>query len=123
MVFLQNGLRVYLLFLFPSAYQGSSSRFLAFRERLACEQLTEAMWELCQKFYKLTGSYGEDPKNDRIFIPGLKEALFAHQGFGAFWMAISERTDRNGGFNCDEMGLGKVGSLHNLFVLVAIAAL
>lgn len=75
----------------------------------ATEHLHErGRWERCCKLF-LHDPLKTTP-NERITIPGLRTPLFLYQAFGVFVMLEMEAY-QDGGYNADDMGLGKVRSL------------
>lgn len=76
----------------------------------ATEHLHErGRWERCCSLF-LHDPLKTTPK-ERIRIPGMKTPLFLYQAFGIFVMFEMEMYQK-GGYNADDMGLGKVPDCH-----------
>jgi len=72
----------------------------------ATEHLHEqGRWDKCARlFFHNPGNIGA---SERIHIPGLRTPLYLYQAFGVFVMFEMELF-QGGGYNADDMGLGKV---------------
>lgn len=71
----------------------------------ACEQWSTLDWE---RNCKIVGHVKENIAiTDMVTIAGLLVTLFKHQMIAMFWMLYQERTDCEGGWLADDMGLGK----------------
>lgn len=64
-------------------------------------------WSEFKKFFKLKDGEREDPEKP-IKIAGLSRAVFPYQLYAAWWMLKTQGSITGGGFNADDMGMGKV---------------
>ncbi|RHZ45234.1 uncharacterized protein CDV56_103757 [Aspergillus thermomutatus] len=98
-----------------SLQEGATDELQAFRTSFTVDRCDQETWKACQRFYKITGDYGEKA-TELIEIPGLSRPLKPHQAFAVYWMLTTERT-QNGGYLADDMGLGKTTTAIALCVI------
>ncbi|KAJ6171487.1 hypothetical protein N7470_000554 [Penicillium chermesinum] len=83
-------------------------RLRQFQEALKIDQYTAERWAECRRFYQIAedSNLGDRP-SDLIPLRGLKRPLLPHQAFAVWWILHSETTTGTGGFEADDMGIGK----------------
>ncbi|KAJ6171565.1 hypothetical protein N7470_000632 [Penicillium chermesinum] len=83
-------------------------RLRQFQEALKIDQYTAERWAECRRFYQIAedSQLGDRP-SDLIPLRGLKRPLLPHQAFAVWWILHSETTTGTGGFEADDMGIGK----------------
>jgi len=74
-------------------------------DTINCEQFDEGTWRKCCEFFHADAS-NHDPAK-KIKIRGISREIYPFQLYAVYWMLLQERGLANGGFLCDEQGLGK----------------
>lgn len=88
------------------------------RERNCMRQSSDTLqWMGCCRLFGYDISVPNFNPPTTFNLPGLKLQLKDYQTYAVYWMLVSERSNRRGGFLCDEDGLGRQPELVAVFII------